>query len=250
MRLEDLGSGVGGMLVSASLGFVSALLGLALARIHPILLPAVRTAAIYPVYLGDLRAGRIWSAVVHVLLWAAASGAAVTAATVASGGGVGPLILMGESYRAEMFEWIRTGRGAEGDPSLFFWPKVREIAVFSALSLASGGMLGLALGAVLLNYMNFYYGCLILSAVPGREAVVLAAGWPIYAILRVVGYTALGTVLSVPLLRLLGQTDLGWRDLRRPLTAAAVLIALDFLLKAAFANLLYRPVLRGAVSLP
>lgn len=45
--------------------------------------------------------------------------------------------------------------------------------------------------AILLNYMITYYGVLV-YLVQGRFEVILL-GWPIYAIIRVIGYILLGT---------------------------------------------------------
>ncbi|MDK2465247.1 MAG: hypothetical protein QI223_10835 [Candidatus Korarchaeota archaeon] len=42
-------------MLALALGLGSTEIGLALARLHPILFPAATTAAIYPVYLADLR---------------------------------------------------------------------------------------------------------------------------------------------------------------------------------------------------
>ncbi len=248
--LERVGASVRGDLLALVLGVASSAAGLALARLHPALYPAAMTAAIYPLYLADLRAGENWRAARHVLLWALSSSAFLIAVTWALGGRIGHLILHGETYRREMFEWVRTGFGPEGDPRLFVVPKIKEIVVFTVLSLVSGGALGLFLGSFLLNYMNYYVGCLLIQAVPGRAWVPLLFGWPIYAVIRVIGYVNLGVVLSVPLLRLLGQTRLGWRELRGQLALALACIALDFLLKATVANAVYQPILSGAVRVP
>ncbi len=249
-KFTELSSGRKGDLAALALGFGSAALGLALAKLHPILFPAVMTAAIYPLYLADLRASKNWRAARHVLLWAFSSTVAMIALTVLLGEQIGSLVLHGESYRYEMFEWIKTGAGPEGDPRLFVAPKLREIAVFSALSLISAGLLGLFLGSFLLNYMNYYVGCLIVHAQPGKLWVPLIFGWPIYAIIRVVGYVNLGVVLSIPLLRLLKLTDLSLRDARKQLALALACIALDFALKATVANAVYWPMLSQAVRVP
>ncbi len=123
-------------------------------------------------------------------------------ATVYTEAGISGFVLRGEPYRREMYSWISTGRGAEGDPSLFILPKIREIAVFSVLSFVSAGFLGLFLGSFLLNYMNYYVGCLLLDVKPGYLWAPVLFGWPIYAVLRVPGYVALGIVMSKPLIDL------------------------------------------------
>ena len=57
-------------------------------------------------------------------------------------------VLRGAAYRQEMFHWVLTGGGPEGDISLFLPIHLRHFLIFCALSLATGGFLALAMGAV------------------------------------------------------------------------------------------------------
>ncbi len=234
---------------SIMVGVLSPLAGLFAARIHPILLPLIMTLAIYPLYYSDLRDDRVWRAFWHVLAWSLTSTVTVILLTVYTRAGISSLILKGDSYRREMYSWISTGVGREGDPRLFLKPKVAEIAVFSTLSLVSAGFLGLLLGSILLNYMNYYVGCLFLDAAPGYKWVPALLGWPIYAILRVPGYVALGIVLSRPLIGLIRGEKRGWRRVERLTALALALILLDFILKATVANRFYQPILKKALGL-
>jgi len=234
---------------SIIVGLLSPAAGLYAARIHPVLLPLVMTVAIYPLYYKDLRDDRVWRAFWHVLAWSLASTVTVIFLTVYTRAGVSSLILKGESYRREMYSWISTGVGEEGDLRLFLKPKITEIAVFSALSLASAGFLGLLLGSILLNYMNYYVGCLFLDAAPGYTWVPALLGWPIYAILRVPGYIALGIVLSRPLIRLKKGRKMDWKRVESLAALALALILLDFILKATVANRFYQPILKKALGL-
>uniref|UniRef100_A0A7C1CGJ9 Uncharacterized protein n=1 Tax=Thermofilum adornatum TaxID=1365176 RepID=A0A7C1CGJ9_9CREN len=135
--------------------------------------------------------------------------------------------------------------GPEGDPSLFMIPKIREIAVFTALSLASVGLLGLFLGAVLLNYMNYYAGVLILHAKPEHLLSVVLLSWQIYALLRVVSYVFLGVALSrLSYIVIFQHRFTVEKDVKRLLFWSLIFIALDFLLKSTVANTFYQPLLR------
>ncbi len=230
-------------------GLLSPALGLLAAKIHPILLPLIMTLAIYPLYYRDLEEDMVWRAFWHVLAWSLACTVMMILLTIYFGAGISELILKGGSYRREMYSWIATGIGEEGDPRLFVKPKIIEIAVFSALSLVSAGFLGLFLGSILLNYMNFYVGCLFLDALPGYWWVPALFGWPIYAILRVPGYIALGIVLSRPLIRLKSGEKMQWGRAGRLAALALALILLDFALKATLANRFYQPILKKALGL-
>jgi hypothetical protein len=124
-------------------------------------------------------------------------------------------------------------------------PKLREIAVFSAATFASAGFLGLLMGAILLNYMNYYVGNLLLAAKPGALLQVALLSWQVYAVVRVVGYTLLGVALTRVALQLFRQRRLVVEgEVRRLLAWALALIALDFVLKATLANSAYQPLLK------
>jgi hypothetical protein len=168
---------------------------------------------------------------------------AIIFATISQRSLVSGRIINGEAYVSEMFEWIRTGRGPEGDPSLFMIPKIKEIAIFTALSLASIGLLGLFLGAVLL--MNYYAGVLMLHAKPEHLLGVVLLSWQIYALLRVVGYVLLGVALSrLSYIIIFQHRFTVEKDVKRLLSWSLVFIALDFLLKSTVANTFYQPLLQ------
>jgi hypothetical protein len=232
---------VGTLAVSAVAFFI----GLFAASAHPLLLPLLQVLPLYPVYLSLVSRGQLKRAAALVLLWALLMTLLMAWAAYTSGESLGGRVLMGESYRQEMFEWIRTGKGPEGDPSLFVIPKLREIAIFSAATFASAGFLGLLMGAILLNYMNYYVGSLLLAAKPGALLQVALLSWQVYAVVRVVGYTLLGVALTRVALQLLRQRRLVVEgEVRKLLLWALVLIALDFALKAAVANSVYQPLLK------
>ena len=187
------------------------------------------------------------------------------------------IILNGEKYREEMFKWIETGQGPEGDPSLFMVPKIIEILVFSLLGILTLGFAALLLGAYLLNYMNYYVGVLLLHAKPGLTSFLTVAlfSWPIYAIIRVIGYVCLGVSLTWFAYNLLFnyimkktmKTKLGplyslteifvkkkktidVESVKNLLLIAFVMIVLDFILKATVANMVYQPILNSHVIIP
>jgi len=104
---------------------------------------------------------------------------------------------------------------------------------------------GLAFGALLLNYMNFYVGSLSLHA--HHPFLVFLFGWPIWSLLRVVGFVLCGVALSEPLLSQLFRYRLGGARCSRIFLWGLAFIILDILLKASLASF-WREILRGAVS--
>jgi len=229
---------------------VAFFIGLFAASANPLLLPLLQVLPLYPAYLSLVSRGQLRRAAALVLLWALLMTLLMAWAAYTSGESLGGRVLMGESYKQEMFDWIRTGKGPEGDPSLFVVPKLREIAIFSAATFASAGFLGLLMGAILLNYMNYYVGNLLLAARPGALLQVALLSWQVYAIARVVGYTLLGVALTRVILQLLRRRrPVLEGEVKKLLAWALALIALDFLLKAALANSLYQPLLKELTEL-
>ncbi|HEU4402505.1 MAG TPA: hypothetical protein VFT43_10415 [Candidatus Polarisedimenticolia bacterium] len=163
-----------------------------------LLLPLVATLVIYPFMARLILRGRHGRAAAVVLLWAALLSGLVIAYAARHPGTAGGLILGGPAYRDEMFGFLRSGVGREGDPRAFVPQHLLHLGLFVILSVASAGFLGLALGAILVGYMSYYVGAL--AAAGGGCARAFLLGWPPYALLRVTGYVLLGVALARPLL--------------------------------------------------
>ncbi|MCI0588664.1 MAG: hypothetical protein L0323_17695 [Planctomycetes bacterium] len=198
---------------------------------HAFLLPVLQAALAYPIFLGAVREGRHGRAVGLMLLWAVATSIPVILASRTDPGGTEPAILRGKEYRDEMFAWIRTGVGKESDPGRFLPEHGLHFATFALLAYFSVGAGALLLGAVLLDYMNFYVGALLAAA--ADPAAVAPFAWPVYAVVRVIGYVVCATALAG--LRLRGPEP---DERRRPLGLLALgfsLVLADALLKALLA---------------
>ena len=265
--------------ITAVLAFslILTLAGIALAHVHPIFLPLLSTIAVYPQYLFFVITKRFKKAVALILAWALLLTFVIIIFSYHMPETASKIILNGEKYREEMFKWIETGQGPEGDPSLFMVPKIIEILVFSLLGILTLGFAALLLGAYLLNYMNYYVGVLLLHAKPGLTSFLTVAlfSWPIYAIIRVIGYVCLGVSLTWFAYNLLFnyimkktmKTKLGplyslteifvkkkktidVESVKNLLLIAFVMIVLDFILKATVANMVYQPILNSHVIIP
>lgn len=107
-------------------------------------------------------------------------------------------IVNGEPYREEMFGWIATGEGAEVTPGVFVPQHLLHLGLFLLLTWASGGYLGLVLGAFLVAYMSAFVGSYALEV----EALVLGpvVAWVPWSVLRVAAFVLLGVVFTKPLL--------------------------------------------------
>src|SRR5262245_5732913 len=146
------------------------------------------------------------------------------------------VIWNGSAYRDEMQAWLATGAGREQTPSLFIPQHLLHAGLFCALTLATAGSISLVMGAVLMNYMSYFVGDLLIrchgtSAWP--EAILFA--WNPWSMVRIVSFIILGVTLAEPLLsRVPGGRKLpGGRG--RWIAAATAGLLLDILLKAALA---------------
>src|SRR5262245_62052281 len=98
-----------------------------------------------------LRSGDRRGALRATLVWAVALAVCGTTTFAFWPSDPGSLILHGPEYRDEMFHWIRTGEGSEGDVRLFLPQHVLHLVAFLLLSLATGSVVSITMGAVLMN---------------------------------------------------------------------------------------------------
>ena len=159
-----------------------------------------------------LRRGEVRGAIVRMLVWALAMGVCATVLSYVQPARTDALFLRGRSYRVEMFDWIRTGVGAESDPSRFLPEHAAHVFVFVWAALASGGVIALAMGAVLMNYMGHYVGAL--AAASARPIQTMVIGWHPWAVIRIVSFVTIGVVLSGPVLSRIGGFRFDWRQYR------------------------------------
>ena len=210
----------------------------------PVLVPILNTIASFPFMVLALTRANLRLAVGRMLVWALAMGVTATLLSYARPAQTGLLFLRGPSYRAEMFAWVTTGRGAESEPSQFIPQQAGHAAMFAGLALATGGLLAMPMGAVLMNYMGHYVGTL--GATSAHPLPVLVLGWHPWAVIRIVSFVTIGVVLSAPLLSWFGGFRVDWRTARRLLAWAAAGLIADLVLKWLLAPMWQRLLLRAA----
>jgi hypothetical protein len=211
----------------------------------PALVPFLNVAPAFPFMIASLRRGRVAEAVWRMLVWAAALAVCATTISYLGPAEAGRLFLRGESYRREMFAFLLTGYGAEGDIRRFLPQHLAHAAVFAALAIATGSLLAMPLGAMLMNYMAYYVGALGAASAHPWKAMALA--WVPWAIIRIAGFVTLGVVLSGPLLGRLFGFQYRLRDQRRWIALAGGALLTDVLLKWALAPS-WREMIRNAAG--
>ena len=221
-------------LVMAAATVAASWLGFALGL--PWLLPILDALPAAAILAPVLRRGRRGAAIGLMVWWALCLALTSVTLTLTRHARAEEVILNGAAYRDEMIQWLATGVGRESTPASFIPQHLLHGAIFCALALATAGALSLLMGAVLINYMSFYVGDLILrcSGSPSRP-LAIAMAWNPWSMVRVVSFIILGVVLAEPLfVRLTGRgpDPAG----RRPwLIAAAAGLLLDIVLKTLLA---------------
>lgn len=218
-----------GVLIAYAAGFGLAASGMGFARW---LLPVLLTLPAVSVLWRSLAAGDRDGALRAMLFWALALAVFGPLAMALAPDAAEAAVLRGAAYRDEMIAWLATGEGAEGDWRLFLPIHVQRLLVFLPLSLLSGGALGLLMGAVMMNFMDFF----VASYAAASTGVPAALAWFPWSLGRVAAFVILGVVTAEPLVRRVARTASPLRPGRlRLLGIAAGLLLADSVLKAMLA---------------
>lgn len=219
------------IVVTVLFTLVGVLLG---AYVHPVLLLLFSSVPVYPIYLSQFKVQAYRKAITLVFVWAITSSILIILLAYGYPSLASASILSGSSYQSEMFQWIATGVGPEGDPSTFIPQHAFNAVAFTLLSFASAGFLSLLFGAYQLNYMNYYVG-ILLSRVSNptlnNVLAVAAFSWPIYAIIRVIGFIALGVATTIPLSNRLFDNKTETKLIIRLLLIGLALVIVDVVVK-------------------
>ncbi len=112
------------------------------------------------------------------------------------------VVLRARSYRESMLDWLKSGNGPESNPLATVRSHARELALYLGAAVASANFLSIALGAVLLNFMNAYVASVLRAA--RRRVVVAALAWNVWSVARVAAYVVLGAAAADVLGRFVG----------------------------------------------
>jgi len=211
----------------------------------PWLVPVLNVVPAFPFMVASLRRGDVGEAVWRMLVWAAALAVCATALSYFWTAEAGRIFLRGEAYRREMFEFVQTGRGAEGDIRVFLPQHLLHAAAFCLLAVATGSVLAMPLGAFLMNYMAYYVGAVGAASTQPWKAMVLA--WVPWAIIRIASFVTLGVVLSGPVLARVGRFPYRLAGQRRWIGLALGGLLADIVMKWALAPS-WREMIRAAAG--
>jgi hypothetical protein len=210
-------------------------------------LPLLAPMTLYPPFRERVGEGDHYRAWILGIVWAFLLSAGVIVLVLWLPEAARAGILHGEAYRQEMFGWIATGSGKENEPAVFIPEHLLHLAVFILLTWASGGYLGLVLGAFLTAYMSYFVGSY--AAASGHPFLGSVAAWVPWSVLRVCAFVLLGTLFARPLL-VRRLWPFGRREYRLMALALSGILG-DILIKSVFAPAygeLLRQMARSMVS--
>ncbi len=196
-------------------------------------LPLLNISLAYPVLFTLLAGNQRRKAIFTMLFWALCMGVVMVLASIQEPARAAATIFNGTSYTHEMFHWIRTGEGAEGNPLIFIPHHLLHILIFCILSAASASLLSLLMGALLMNYMAFYVASLIQAS--HHSSIAIWMGWHPWSAIRVISFVILGVILGEPMICKITKRDYEY-SVARPLMWAAIGgLILDVLMKSILA---------------
>ena len=173
--------------------------------------------------------GPVWSAIAE-LAWALGTTLASIYVFLGHPRETDERVIRAKDYRNAMLGWLATRRGPEQHPAATAVAHLREAIWYAAAAVLTANLASIAMGAVLLNYMNAYVATLIRAA--ARTGRVLLLAWNVWSVARVVAYVLLGAAAAGPMLRFIGR-GAPWASLRALAVAAGVGLVVDIVLKLA-----------------
>ena len=163
----------------------------------PWLLPVLNALPGYAVLVNRLRRGERGGAVRGMLWWALTVALTGTVLFIWWPRPLDGVVIHGEAYKDAMFQWIRSGHGAEGNIRQFLPLHLLHLGAFMLLGVLTASAGAVVMGALLMNYMSYYVAALAKAGV--APWAVLALGWQPWAITRVAAFCTIGVLVAEPL---------------------------------------------------
>lgn len=213
--------------------FLGAICGVAGFRLgwrwkNRVVLPAVQTVFGWVAFAAGWQAhGPAWAAAV-VGGWALGTTLVSVPTFVGAAADADRAVLRAGVYRDSMLDWLVTGRGPESRPLVTAGAHLRELTVYLAAACLTANVVSLALGAVLLNYMNAWVATLVRAA--KRKGLVILLAWNLWSLVRVAAYVVLGAAAADFLGRHVGLPPAG-ESVRLLWIAGGSGVILDLVLK-------------------
>lgn len=211
-------------------------------------LPLLSAAVLIPMFLWALRQGRPRKAVALALFWVVVQSLSVIAASLLFADTAALAVHGGLEYRTAWLAWSEGGPPVQMAPALDYGRQVVDLALYAVAMALTGGVGGILLLTVALDRFNFTVASLLAGA---QNPVLLAiAAWPLWMIVRLVGYLVVGAVLAEPV----ANMDLrpaylaAWLQARKRLLLAGLGAILLGIVLQALLTPLYQTILQNAIG--
>ncbi|MFZ2361794.1 MAG: hypothetical protein WA040_20825 [Anaerolineae bacterium] len=211
-------------------------------------LPLLSAAVLIPMFLWALRQGRPRKAVALALFWVAVQSLSVIVASLLFADTAARAVQGGLEYRTAWLAWSEGGPPVQMAPALDYGRQVVDLALYAVAMALTGGVGGILLLTVALDRFNFTVASLLAGA---QNPVLLAiAAWPLWMIVRLVGYLVVGAVLAEPV----ANMDLrpaylaAWLQARKRLLLAGLGAILLGIVLQALLTPLYQTILQNAIG--
>ncbi len=211
-------------------------------------LPLLSAAVLIPMFLWALRQGRPRRAIALGVYWAVVQSLAVITASLLFEDTAWQAVQGGLEYRSAWMAWIEGGPLVTLAPSLAYGQQAVDLALYSAAMALTGGVGGLLLLTLAMDRLNFTVTSMLAA---GQNPVLLAvAAWPLWMVVRLVGYLIVGAVLAEPVANLdLRPAYLaGWLQRRWRLLLAGLGVILLGVALQALLSPLYQSILQNALD--
>jgi len=234
--------------------YPSMALGIVITTFLPVMLgqqlclPLLSAAVLIPMFLWALRQGRPRKAVALALFWVVVQSLSVIAASLLFADTAALAVHGGLEYRTAWLAWSEGGPPVQMAPALDYGRQVVDLALYAVAMALTGGVGGILLLTVALDRFNFTVASLLAGA---QNPVLLAiAAWPLWMIVRLVGYLVVGAVLAEPV----ANMDLrpaylaAWLQARKRLLLAGLGAILLGIVLQALLTPLYQTILQNAIG--
>lgn len=227
--------------------------GIVVTTVFPILLgqqiclPLLSAAVLIPMFIWALRQGRPRKAITLALFWVVVQSLSVIVASLLFQDSAWQAVQGGLEYRTAWLQWIEGGPPVTMAPALNYARQALDLLIYALAMAFTGGVAGLLLLALALDRLNFTVATLLASA--SNPLLLALAAWPLWMIVRLVGFVIVGAVLAEPVANLdLRPAYLAnWLQRRwRLLLAGLGIVLLGVVLQALLAPL-YQTIVSNAI---
>ncbi len=165
-----------------------------------ICLPLLSAAVLFPMFIWALRQGRPRKAITLGIFWVVVQSASVIAASLLFQDSAWRAVQGGLEYHTAWLQWVEGGPLVSMAPAMDYLRQAIDLAVYAVAMAATGGAGGLVLLTAALNRFNFTVATMLAST--SSPLLLALAAWPLWMIVRMVGFVIVGAVLAEPVANL------------------------------------------------